>query len=84
MNRSQCTHLWKEALLGLFVGGMVGRYQASCLPLELSLESLAQITCGNMSGGLILSSATYTLRVLAPCTSFQEEAYGTARLGFVG
>lgn len=40
------------------VGGMVGEYPASCLPLEVLLESLAQLPSGNMSSGLILFSTS--------------------------
>lgn len=40
------------------VGGMVGEYPASCLPVEVLLESLAQLPSGNTSSGLILFSTS--------------------------
>ena len=45
----------------IIVGGMAGNTPASCLPLEVSLENLAQITSGNMSSGLILFSNVCSL-----------------------
>lgn len=84
MNESQCIHSFMgRKLTRASVGGMVGEYPASCLPLEVSwkawLGPLVEICLVVSSTSQTSVPFTKPLHVLAQWPGFQGEAPGVVR-----